>query len=248
MIIRNPDTWKYIQATGGVEALLRLMRKGNSSLRILACSAISSDILKPGIIGTAFMVDVVQRGVIAILQLLLADPDPDVRNSALGLIAVVIPSLKAREQILEPQFLCALADNLRNQDLTVMNSACHVFVMLGAENQSELRAAIYKVQLENATEEVQYLSSTVGRLVDLTQGRVVSVQPPVGGLGEVSAVMLQKELDEQAMLRQEVQTLSNTAADVLAAMTDDGDDWPDGAPPLRRTLVAAGILPEIDSV
>ena len=47
-------------------------------------------------------------------------------------------------------------------------------------------------------------------------------------------------------LKQELGTLSNKAAGVMAALTDtEESNWPDGGAPLRNTLSKSGILPTI---
>ena len=58
-----------------------------------------------------------------------------------------------------------------------------------------------------------------------------------------SEVFLTKQ-DTDPRLMQEVVALANSAASVLAAMTDGEEaDWPDGGAPLRHTMRTAGMLP-----
>jgi len=251
MIIRNAETWKYIQATCGTEGLLRLMDRGNASLRILSCSAIAHDIQKSGLDGKFFLADIVSKGVVKILGKLIVNEVADVQISAMMLTRIAMVSRKFREQVLEPWFLINLAYTLRNRDMTVIRSACRILLILGAENQTEIREAMYEIKADGEDEISQYLGATISRLVDITAGRVVPVQGPTATTDEVSSLMDLKslKLDDNMTIQQEILSLSQAAAVVLAGMTDgDEADWPDGTPPLRPTLYASGLLPRIESI
>ena len=143
---------------------------------------------------------------------LILSTNHDVQNSALSLSLLVLTSTIARNQALERPFLRAIAQALRCHDVSVMQSACRVLLLLGSENQAELRQKMFDVTatrssqkdtirdedllittttLNTVTDEGSantdadsaYLATTVERLVDLVAGKIVSVQEPDVSLG-----------------------------------------------------------------
>ena len=177
MIIRNQETWQYVKATGGTGGLLRLMKKGNASLKILACAAIGSDVQRPGLDGQFFLQDVVHKGVVDILRELILSTNHDVQNSALSLSLLVLTSTIARTQALERPFLCAIAQALRCHDVSVMQSACRVLLLLGSENQAELRQKMFDVTATrspnkdtNVDEDLSIITTTLNTITDEDDG------------------------------------------------------------------------------
>lgn len=102
-------------------------------------------------------------------------------------------------------------------------------------------------------------SSITGRLMDIANGMVSTQSCSTLGFAHNTAPHTHTLSDQQYVtqrlpplftsdprLKQEVGTLANKAAAVLAALTDtEESDWPDGGAPLRNTLGNSGILPTL---
>ena len=267
LIVRNIESWNFVKRAAGVRGLLQLCHMGNSAVRILTTTEIISQITpKHEPIIYSISEDVLSNNGLSTIIRMLKSRHENVQTSALSLLqALCVNKLACRHAVLMPDFMCELGSLLFSSSLSVVRVACDVMSVLGAEDQYTLTKLVRGMEShalrigEKVSHKGKRYCSITGRLMDISNGimsttsfdevafetkasKSLSVAKPQ----QYSTEMLPPLFDSEPRLKQEIATLSNKAAAVLAAMTDtEESNWPDGGAPLRNTLTRSGILPSI---
>jgi len=271
LIVRNIEAWNFVKRAAGMKGLLQLCHMGNSAVRILSTTEIISQITPkhdPGIYGITESV-LNNNGLNTILRM-LKSPDSMVQSAALSLLeALCVNKLACRHAVMMPEFIAELGTLLFSSSLSVVRVACDVMTVLGAEDQFTLQSLVRGMdsymlrEIDNPVYSKKYgkkHSSITGRLMDIGNGMVSMKSCDDVAFEKSSTPGSSSSLKEhhyvterlpplhnsEPRLKQEIVTLSNKAAGVIAALTDtEESNWPDGGAPLRHTLNRSGILPTI---
>lgn len=271
LIVRNIEAWNFVKRAAGMKGLLQLCHMGNNAVRILTTTEIISQITPkhdPNIYGITEAV-LHHNGLKTILRM-LKSPDSLVQSAALSLLeALCVNKLACRRAVMMPEFIAELGTLLFSSSLSVVRVACDVMTVLGAEDQFTLQNLVRSMDshMVRPTDNPSYSkksgkkhSSITGRLMDIANGMVsmqscddVAFEKRItSGTSTLKEHLYVTERlpplsNSEPRLKQEITTVSNKAAAVMAALTDtEESNWPDGGAPLRNTLAKSGILPTIN--
>lgn len=243
LMIRNIDAWKYIRRTAGMRGMLQLCHMGNDSIRVLSSTEILKQIDESSEACDVIIREVLECDGLKIVLELMHSTNNKVQSCALSLLTAMLKLKECRELIMTDAFILEIALLLYSVELEVVRAACSVLLLLGSYQQSLLRKILWRMpEVLTADESNEILgvniTSITDRLIDIANGRMSQASISKKTLTTpqeffasserwtdyalpttYESNMLSKRDYEEPRLVQEVMSLANAAAAVLASLT-----------------------------
>jgi hypothetical protein len=197
------------------------VRAGNVALQISACSSLAADANS----NIAYINTMLDKGATDTIMYILSSTSPEPKLSALVLTKAIATIRRGRLELLKPGNMRILGRLLQGTcDVGLIQSTCEVLSSLGNDADAELRTS-FTSSSENNSPHFSG-SSIVNRLMEITQGKILSQQhtEPRRNTSLFSDKVV--ESVEDPVLAQSLRGIVLTAAGVLAGATDSEEsEW-----------------------